>query len=451
MEMDLSFSKAAITRLQAIIIAIIVVVAVIGAVVYFLLLPPPTQTVEELTELRLGAVLPLSGTQALPGTRGLIGMQIAVDWLNAKGGINWHGRKIPVRLIYYDDEGKDEYTSKLTEKLILEDKVYALCAHGMNSRVIVPITEKYRIVAAGGTSGPWEAYQGYKYYFIACGQGDPFINTLQLIRKKDPTVKTIAWVIGAGMDPAGIYSKQLEEFTKQYGYELVCYLEVPMDITDAAPLLAQMAAYKPDIMAFYVGPPIGFLASGQLRDTRVWAKYILVLGGASDPFFGQNFNKWAVGIVSQVPYDDNLKFEVIAASEGKEFVGPTTKEINEAWKAKKDPKDPERTPEDVGRPAMVPIIVAELIERTQSLDPDKIAEVAKTVDFYTSCGRYKLDPNNFYINVGQPYWPAIIQWQKKDNMLRLELVGPEEFATSTLIQMPTWEEKEKWPELIFVP
>ncbi|MEM3697316.1 MAG: ABC transporter substrate-binding protein [Candidatus Bathyarchaeia archaeon] len=429
---------------------VLVVVAIIGAIAYFLILQSSTQSAE-ITELRLGTVLPLSGMQALPGTRGLVGMQIAVDWLNDKGGIDWHGRKIPVNLIYYDDEGKDEYTSKLTEKLILEDKVHAICVHGMNGRVVVPIAEKHKIITAGGTSGPWEAHQGYKYYFIACGQGDPFIETLTLIREKDPTVRKIAWVIGAGMDPTGIYKEQLEDFTKQHNFELVCYIEVPMDITDAAPVLAQMAGYEPDIMAFYVGPPIGFLASGQLRDVRVWAKYILVLGGACDPMFGQNFNKWAVGIISQVPYDDNLKFEEIAAKAGKEFVGPTTKEINEAWKAKKSANDPARTPEDVGRPAMVPIILAELIERAQSLDPDKIAEVAKNVDFYTACGRYKLDPNNFYINVGQPTWPAVVQWQKKDNALKLELIAPKECATSEITSMPTWEEKETWPELTFSP
>jgi hypothetical protein len=40
-----------------------------------------------------------------------------------------------------------------------------------------------------------------------------------------------------------------------------------------------------------------------------------------------------------------------------------------------------------------------------------------------------------------------MQWQKAGNKLVYAIVYPMEFANAPLVPMPTWEEKDSWPEL----
>ena len=50
-------------------------------------------------------------------------MQMWADDVNARGGINVGGKKLPVELKIYDDTSDLGTSTRLIEKLILEDKV----------------------------------------------------------------------------------------------------------------------------------------------------------------------------------------------------------------------------------------------------------------------------------------------------------------------------------------
>lgn len=74
------------------------------------------------TEILLGDIVPLTGPPALLGVAHTLGVRVAVEEVNAAGGIN--GRK--VRVIYEDDGYVPSRTIQGVRKLINSDKVFAL-------------------------------------------------------------------------------------------------------------------------------------------------------------------------------------------------------------------------------------------------------------------------------------------------------------------------------------
>jgi branched-chain amino acid transport system substrate-binding protein len=72
--------------------------------------------------VRLGVAVTLSGTQSNPGIQSHRGMEIAVEQINAAGGIN--GKRVEV--FEYDDKGQPAEALKAVTRLIEQDKVHAI-------------------------------------------------------------------------------------------------------------------------------------------------------------------------------------------------------------------------------------------------------------------------------------------------------------------------------------
>jgi len=91
-----------------------------GAYGSTMLLPAPWRAAfGQAKPYKIGTLQPLSGVAAIGGKTALVGVQMAVDRINASGGIN--GR--PVELIVADDESKPDVARRKVEKLVVEDDV----------------------------------------------------------------------------------------------------------------------------------------------------------------------------------------------------------------------------------------------------------------------------------------------------------------------------------------
>jgi branched-chain amino acid transport system substrate-binding protein len=109
--------------------------------------------------IKIGALLSTTGTFAPFGTDALPGAQVAVDEINAKGGIN--GRQL--ELINIDDESKPEQTVTAAKKLIQQEKVVAIV--GPVSQAVTsaaaPVMDDAKIpsLSCNCTYGPIKPYQ----------------------------------------------------------------------------------------------------------------------------------------------------------------------------------------------------------------------------------------------------------------------------------------------------
>jgi branched-chain amino acid transport system substrate-binding protein len=77
-------------------------------------------------EIPIGAIFPLTGNAATFGQSSKQAMQLAVDAVNAKGGILVKGSKRTVKAIYEDSEGSPEKAANACQKLLSQDRIVAL-------------------------------------------------------------------------------------------------------------------------------------------------------------------------------------------------------------------------------------------------------------------------------------------------------------------------------------
>src|SRR5471030_1210004 len=91
-----------------------------GAIGAMMLVPAPWRAAfGAAAPYKIGSLQPLSGAAALGGKTAVVGLQMAIDRINAAGGVN--GR--PLEAIIADDESKPDVGRRKTQKLLVEDKV----------------------------------------------------------------------------------------------------------------------------------------------------------------------------------------------------------------------------------------------------------------------------------------------------------------------------------------
>ena len=145
----------------AIVSAVLVVAAAIAiAAIAFV-------TVEKKPEeIKVGAVLPLSGDLSAYGKYVQRGIELAAEEINANGGID--GANITV--LYRDNEGKSDKTVSVMNALIAEDKVPVVIGAVVseNTLAVCPIAEKKKVVLISPTSTSPKLSDYKNYVFRTC-------------------------------------------------------------------------------------------------------------------------------------------------------------------------------------------------------------------------------------------------------------------------------------------
>lgn len=122
-------------------------------------------------EIRIGEFCSLTGAQATFGISTQNGIQLAVDEVNAAGGVN--GKTLKV--IALDDQGNFEEAAVVVTKLITQDKVQVVLGEVASSLSLTaaPICQKYKIPMISPSSTNPKVTQVGDYIFRVCFI-DPF-------------------------------------------------------------------------------------------------------------------------------------------------------------------------------------------------------------------------------------------------------------------------------------
>lgn len=116
----------------------------------------------------IGSTLPLTGSESKAGGRFKQGYELAVDEINAKGGIDVGGKKVKVELKLLDDGSEQAKTVNLAQRLITSDKVNFFLGTYSTSLVEAQSTvaEQNHIPYVNGGGAATSIYsKGYKWIF----------------------------------------------------------------------------------------------------------------------------------------------------------------------------------------------------------------------------------------------------------------------------------------------
>ena len=119
------------------------------------------------TDIKIGAILPLTGDIASYGKNAQSGIDLAVDEINKAGGVN--GKKIVV--VYEDDKGKANEAVNALSKLIAVDKVPIVMGSAASSVTLAmcPIANEKKTVLISPISSSKELTdKGGAYFFRVC-------------------------------------------------------------------------------------------------------------------------------------------------------------------------------------------------------------------------------------------------------------------------------------------
>ena len=99
-------------------------------------------------ELKIGAIVTLSGAGAAWGQAMLYATELAADDVNAKGGLDVGGKKYKVKVVPYDDKYQAGEAVTAANRLVFEDKVkYVIGPVGSaGALAVTPIVDKNKVV-----------------------------------------------------------------------------------------------------------------------------------------------------------------------------------------------------------------------------------------------------------------------------------------------------------------
>jgi len=376
-----------------------------------------------------GAAISITGKTAKEGEYTRDGYQFAIDKINEMGGIQVGGKKYKVALKYYDDETKPERTAQLIEKLINEDKVNLLLGpYGSSpTGTAAPIAERYKIPMVEANGAAESVFsKGYTYSFMILSPAKLYLRgIIDVIRSKDPTVKTVA-ILGENESFSKEVAQGAAEYAKEKGMEVVYDELYPSNAQDVSALLTAIKGKNAQLILGSGHLQDSLLIVKQARDLNVSPKAMGFSVGPSSPEFRANLGKSADYIYGATQWTEALRYNG-------DDPWKTPKAFGEAFRAKHP--DYKVIPYQVAESAVAVIAYQKAIEKAGSLDPTRVRAALAAVDLSTFYGRVKFDSRG--VNVFKPM--AVEQYQPDGIKYT---VWPADVAEkAALYPMPAWDKR----------
>ncbi len=226
-------------------------------------------------EIKVGHLHASSGPYASISMPVYDGLKIWVDQVNAGGGImvKPFNRKIPLRLISYDDQSNPGTAATLTDQLISQDKVDILMSDSGSvlTAVATPIAREHKMLLFNptGTGAPFFSKDNPYMVLLADPVSTIWPKYIADFLKDDGVkggLKRIA-IVYATNDFTTTQAVALRGFLKEAGdkIDIVYDQGVPTNTSNYTVILNNIAAAKPDavINLGYVGNDIAFLRNLQ--------------------------------------------------------------------------------------------------------------------------------------------------------------------------------------------
>jgi branched-chain amino acid transport system substrate-binding protein len=400
-------------------VSVLVLVTVLTAFGEVLAAPAAPATI------KLGCVIPLTGPVSIGGSWVKQGYDTAVKHINADGGIfvKEYGKKIPLEIVYQDNESNARKTAERMEKLYSVDKVNFFLG-GFAQFLIVPqlaISEKYQVPFIGTTLGSTAEFsRGYKFTFTPFqseqDQVLSFLGVLDSIPKDQRPNKIAYFQIQEEWGEAT--GKYLHQFSKEKGYQIVTDEKYAITSNDFSSLVVKAKNDNAEALYTCPTPPQGIRLIKQMKELNWAPKVTLIMRAADVEAWTENLGKDGDYILHQGGWDFHLKL-------------PGVKKFNDDYKAayKLNPTPP------AGSAYACIQIYADAIARAGTLDGKKVRDAIAATNMTTVMG-----PMSFAANGrGQgKYLRLMAQWQKGKD----ELVWPADQASMPLVYpMPGWNER----------
>ena len=233
--------------------------------------------------IKIGVIGPFTGPVAFNGGEMKKGIMLAVDEINAKGGL--FGRKI--KLVFGDTESKPDKGVAVVKKLITRDKVLAV-GGGYHSSVNIATSEvcqreKTPVVVAIAIS-PTITNRGFDYVFRTSPNSPQFLAGMNEWLEKVKKPKTVAFLMentDYGRDGEKIWSA----VAKKIGAKELAHLYFEIGDTDFTTQISKLKKLKPEVTFNICSTTEAALIQKQAKELNFVTQWIGVGGQFTEAYF----------------------------------------------------------------------------------------------------------------------------------------------------------------------
>ena len=369
--------------------------------------------------LKLGIPLPLTGTNAKFGEIEKKSYEIAVQEINAKGGVK--GKKIVLE--FEDSQGKPEIARSIVERLIDVKKQPVVFGEYSSScsKAISAVAEERKVpylVVTGATDDITQ--QKYKYVFRLNPTNAYYATGLMSFLNTVVKPKTIA-ILYESSDFGTSGAEDMVHQAKKAGMQVLVKEQYEKGAVDFRPILSKVKAAKPDVIYMVSYVMDAALLMRQIKELRIDAK--LYAGGAAGfaiPEFIQNAKE-----ASELVMTATLWSPQIAYPGAREF----------AEKYKKLYKD---YPSYHGAEAYSALyVIKDALTRAKSWKSDDIRTALRSTNMMTAFGPVKFQDKEGYTN--QNFMDTLVMQVIKG---KHETIWPLKYASAKYVYpIPKWRER----------
>jgi branched-chain amino acid transport system substrate-binding protein len=331
----------------------------------------PTILRAQAPEIKIASIQPVTGVISDIGISMRRGNQMAVDDINARGGIKSKGGA-KLKLLLADTEAKEEVARTEAERMIKEG---AVCLVGPflsgNAMTIATLCEQRGVPFVMDVAAADDiTRKGFKFTFRVFCTTSKFADAMLFYMTQIMKEKNISKIKGVltntgdlfGRVQGATFKKALTD--KKFPIELLGHIEYPLGIQDLSAEVSKIKALKPDILFPVARPGDAKLMVRELYKQRVELQGIISPGspGWYEPEFIRDMKALSDYVMDNVPWYNPT--------------GKMYKEVNAAF-SKKFPGKYIDT--NSGYAYLGVLVIADALERAKSTKPeDMVAALKKT-------------------------------------------------------------------------
>jgi len=374
------------------------------------------------------------------------GVTLAIEEINAKGGVDVGGKKRPLTIEVIDtrdlEPGVPVSEALLAvEKLILDKKADFLIGGPVRSEAALaamPLLSKYKkvsILTTGVLTPKYHAmvaekYDKFKYCFRIHGEaknlvGEIFANFAKLKQKHG---FNNLFIIAQDVSHARGAANIIKKIATKKGWNVTGLEIYPTGATDFSMGLLKAKKAKTEIINIWMDMPESAILLKRWYDMRIPAlPFGSTLAAAEQPGF------WK----ATEGKGEFTLCNVVNAGNAPSNATPWTMKFYNAYAKRWNVE-----PEGLGTSSsyMAVYVLKDAIERAGSLDPDKVVAELEKTDIMGVYGRLRFDPRSHQVipstDPQEGAVGSILQWQQGKRVV----VYPPSIAMGD-IQLPPWMKK----------
>ena len=352
-------------------------------------------------DIIIGAPNSLTGGLGESGRYVVNGLQLAIDQINAAGGIKSLGGA-RLKVIPADTTTDNpQQAASVTRRLITEDHAVILVgAHASTMTLSAQIEAERGGVPIITTSFADQLVQrGYKYTFKVPAQVSVFSkaamdDAIRLFADAGRPLKRFA--VFNSTDAANVTNGKVtvDYIRNTPGLELVTALSLPVGLSDPTPIVRPVREGKPDMIAAYMVTTDLVVTLRALRSLNVNSAVLATGSAITVKSIPEALGRQANYFMGTVAWNDDLPISGV-----KEFVAAFLKAY----------PDQKYAPQEAGEGYAIGQLIGQALEKAASTDPTKIRDVLSTISVPTVMpgGPIEFDPTG----LNKHSIPVMVEWQ----------------------------------------